>query len=226
MELLAKTWNDEFRPTTIAEMILPRRIKPVLLGLEKTGVYPNLLFIGSPGTGKTSVARIFCSHPKVRRVTLDTVNGPGGRMDIKSAFDIAYPNMRKGTIFDHVDRIHDRRVVVHIDESQNLTTPLKEQLKLLMESQGIRATFIFTINDETKLDEALKSRTMKLDFEPRDGEDDDLLGQMFVRCKQIVSKKNSKLSDQEIASLVQRHFPDMRQILTELFKESVSKEFQ
>ena len=47
-------WTERYRPSQLDELILPDRISRKL----ENGLYMNFLFYGSPGTGKTSTAKV------------------------------------------------------------------------------------------------------------------------------------------------------------------------
>jgi replication factor C small subunit len=47
-------WTERYRPSKLDELILPDRISRKL----ENGLYMNFLFYGSPGTGKTSTAKV------------------------------------------------------------------------------------------------------------------------------------------------------------------------
>ena len=47
-------WTERYRPFKLDELILPDRISRKL----ENGLYMNFLFYGSPGTGKTSTAKV------------------------------------------------------------------------------------------------------------------------------------------------------------------------
>ena len=47
-------WTEAYRPTNFDEIVLEPLNKRVLTNIIETGYFPNLLFFGPPGTGKTT----------------------------------------------------------------------------------------------------------------------------------------------------------------------------
>ena len=54
-------WVEKYRPQTIERTILPSELKSTFLEIVKTGELPNMLFTGSAGLGKTTVAKALCN---------------------------------------------------------------------------------------------------------------------------------------------------------------------
>ena len=55
-------WVEKYRPTTISEVILPKSLKDTFNAMVTTGELPNMLFTGTAGTGKTTVAKALCKE--------------------------------------------------------------------------------------------------------------------------------------------------------------------
>lgn len=54
-------FTEKYRPSSVADMLLPEKYKQFFLNLVKEGEVPNLLlFSSTPGSGKTSVAKAIC----------------------------------------------------------------------------------------------------------------------------------------------------------------------
>ena len=55
-------WAEKYRPESINEVILPNNLKNTFSNLIEKGEVTNLLFSGSAGTGKTTVAKALCKE--------------------------------------------------------------------------------------------------------------------------------------------------------------------
>ena len=65
-------WVEKYRPSNIEDTILPTNLKQTFADMVKTGELQNMLFSGSAGLGKTTVAKAMC-----RELDLDflVING-------------------------------------------------------------------------------------------------------------------------------------------------------
>ena len=55
-------WVEKYRPKTIAETILPPSLKKMFQQIVDKGEFPNMLFTGTAGLGKTTVAKALCNE--------------------------------------------------------------------------------------------------------------------------------------------------------------------
>ena len=55
-------WVEKYRPRTIAETILPDELKQTFQKIVETGELPNMLFTGTAGLGKTTIAKAICNE--------------------------------------------------------------------------------------------------------------------------------------------------------------------
>ena len=55
-------WVEKYRPRKIADTILPDSLKQVFQKIVDTGELPNMLFTGTAGLGKTTVAKALCNE--------------------------------------------------------------------------------------------------------------------------------------------------------------------
>lgn len=55
-------WVEKYRPKTIQETILPDNLKETFQKIVENGEIPNMLFTGTAGLGKTTVARAICNQ--------------------------------------------------------------------------------------------------------------------------------------------------------------------
>ena len=54
-------WVEKYRPQKISDTILPQSLKSVFQQIVDGGELPNMLFTGTAGLGKTTVAKALCN---------------------------------------------------------------------------------------------------------------------------------------------------------------------
>ena len=55
-------WVEKYRPQTISDCILPDTLKQTFQKIVDGGELPNMLFTGTAGLGKTTVAKAICEE--------------------------------------------------------------------------------------------------------------------------------------------------------------------
>lgn len=55
---LNKLWVEKYRPKTLDSIVLPQETREALEKFQQNKDIPHLLFVGTPGNGKTSLAKI------------------------------------------------------------------------------------------------------------------------------------------------------------------------
>ena len=55
-------WVEKYRPRDVFSTILPSNLKDTFQKIVDGGEIPNMLFSGTAGTGKTTVARAICDQ--------------------------------------------------------------------------------------------------------------------------------------------------------------------
>ena len=54
-------WVEKYRPQTISDCILSDDLKNTFTKIVESGELPNMLFTGTAGLGKTTVAKALCN---------------------------------------------------------------------------------------------------------------------------------------------------------------------
>ena len=55
-------WVEKYRPKTVSDTILPESLKQTFQKIVVSKELPNMLFTGTAGLGKTTVARALCNE--------------------------------------------------------------------------------------------------------------------------------------------------------------------
>jgi len=204
--------TEKYRPKTIKDCILPTQLRETFEGFVKNGV-PNLLLSGTPGVGKTTVARALleeCGHDYIlingsMRGNIDTL-----RTDIQDyASTSSFTGGRKYVILDEADYLNPQS-----------TQPA---LRGFMEQFSKNCGFILTCNSRNKILQALQSRTSVIDFHIPKAETAKIAGAFFERIKYILDEEGITDYDEKvIKQLLILKFPDWRSVINEIQRYSTN----
>ena len=202
---------EKYRPQTIEDCILPQHLKDTFLEIVKTGELPNMLFTGTAGLGKTTVARALCNELDLDYIlinasedgNIDTLRGK-----IKQfASSISLSGGYKVVILDEADYLNAQS-----------TQPA---LRGFIEEFSKNCRFILTCNFKNKIIEPLHSRCGVIEFNTSKKDMQGLCGLFMNRALNILSAEDVHVPDKNVlAELIMRHAPDWRRILNELQRHS------
>jgi DNA polymerase III delta prime subunit len=198
-------WVETHRPQTIADCILPERLKKPFQEYVNQNNIPNLLLAGGPGVGKTTVAKAMCKEVGCDYMVINGSDENGVdviRFKIKNyASSMSLAGGRK---------------VVIIDEADYLTPNAQAILRNAIEEFSVNCSFIFTCNYKTKIIEPLHSRCAVIDFSLKNGEKAMMAKDFFKRIQGILQSENVEYDNSVVAEVVKKHFPDFRRVINEL----------
>jgi replication-associated recombination protein RarA len=139
---------EKYRPNSAKKMVLLPRIESYI----KDGINCNMIFYGTSGTGKTTLAKIIASE--YNSLTLN------GKLGIE---------LLSQSIKNHFDSLNlmskNKTKMIFIDEFDRATIQLQDGLKSFIEEYP-NARFIFTTNHIDKITSELKSRFSCIPFDP------------------------------------------------------------
>ena len=205
-------WVEKYRPATIDDCVLPKGLKKTFSDIVKGGELPNMMFSGTAGVGKTTVAKALC-----KQLGLDyiVVNGSEeGNIDtlrgkIKQfASTISLQGGYKVVILDEADYLNPQS-----------TQPA---LRGFIEEFSNNCRFILTCNFKNRIIEPLHSRCSVYDFAIPNSEKPAIAAGIFKRTSSILENEGLTFEAPVLVELVNRYFPDFRRILNECQRYSVS----
>ena len=209
-------WCQKYRPRTIDDCILPKSMKDTFSEFVSNGDIPNLLFSGSAGTGKTTVARALCEELGCDYIIIN--GSESGNIDTLRN-DIR--NFASGVSFTNTGK----RKIVILDEADYLNpSSTQPALRGFIEEFSQNCGFILTCNFKNRIIEPIHSRCSVIDFRFSKKDSPKLALQFLKRTIEILDKESVKYNEKVLVELITKHFPDFRRILNELQRYSVSGE--
>lgn len=198
------TWEEEYRPKTIGEMILPNRIKAVLLDFISKGEFPSLLFHGIQGSGKTTAAIALCNELGFPLLKINASEDNG--------IDVIRGKVRQ---FASTRSLTGKPKVILLDEADGTTKEFQQAFRgITNEFTNVR--FILTANYPQQLKEAISSRTTSIEFTPNKDERTEVIRQLAIRLDQILNEKGIKFNKADLAGVIKKFYPDNRKIFNQL----------
>lgn len=196
--------TEILRPKSVKQLILPPRIMNAIS--DKT-LKQNFLFYGTPGTGKTSTAKVLASNYPYLYINCSDETGVDIVRDKISKFCSTVSVM---------DGAESLKVVI-LDEIDGVSDQFFKALKGNIEKFAEQARFIATSNFVNKIPEAIISRFSAINYDYLDKEEEDFVYNEQVKRATIILNKLKITNDGDaVKELVKRSFPDMRKLFNRI----------
>lgn len=205
-------WVEKYRPQTIDDCILPEHLKNTIKDVISKGEIPNMMFTGTAGVGKTTVAKAIAKE-------LDA-----DLLYINASLDTSI-DMLRTTIAQYASAVSlgGGKKIVLLDEADHSSPQhFQPALRGFIEEFSANCRFILTCNFKNRILEPIHSRCTVIDFKIDAKEKQQIAAQFFKRVTQILKQESVEFDPKVVAELITKHFPDYRRILNELQRYSVS----
>ena len=205
-------WVEKYRPKNIVDCTLPQELKQQFHDVVATGELPNMLFTGTAGLGKTTVAKALCNELDLDYIlingseegNIDTLRGK-----IKQfASSVSLQGGYKVVILDEADYLNAQS-----------TQPA---LRGFIEEFANNCRFILTCNFKNKIIDPLHSRCGVYEFNTSKKDLPKLAQDFYQRLLYILDREGIKHDEKSPVDLVMKYAPDWRRVLNEAQRFSTS----
>ena len=205
-------WVEKYRPKVVADTILPESLKLTFQKIVNGGELPNMLFTGTAGLGKTTIARALCNELGCDFILIN--GSEEGNIDtlrtkIKQfASSVSLQGGYKVVILDEADYLNPQS-----------TQPA---LRGFIEEFSNNCRFILTCNFKNRIIEPLHSRCGVYEFNTSKKSMIKLCESFMARCKTILDNEKIEYDEKPLAELIMKFAPDWRRVLNELQRYSIN----
>ena len=197
-------WVEKYRPKSLSDFIGDTEIKTSIDSFRAKEEIPNLLFIGTPGIGKTSLAKIIVNDILQCQYLYINASDENGIDTIRN----------KVTHFAQTKSFDGKVKVIILDECDGVSLEGQRALRNTMEEYAGVTRFILTANYKYRIIPALQSRCQSIDLTPP-------IDQVVKRCASILKQEGIILGDDQkkkFIEFVKSNYPDLRKCINELQK--------
>jgi replication factor C small subunit len=194
-------WVEKYRPKKISEVINQKDIKGSLQALLKNQEeIPHLLFSGSAGVGKTTMAICISQEilgDKWKDYTLE-LNASDER-----GIGMVRERVKKFSRFAGLDTEIPFKIII-LDEADEMTSDAQTALRRIIEDTAKFCRFILIANNISKIINPIQSRCAVFKFSQIDEKE------IITHLKTILKKENGKADEKGLKEIAEYAGGDLR----------------
>lgn len=198
-------WCEKYRPKKISDCILPEKLKKTFNETLKNGELQNMLFTGTAGLGKTTVAKALCDELGYDSLLIN--GSEEGNIDtLRNKIKRFASTMSLGG---------DIKVVI-LDEADYLNPQsFQPALRGFIEEFSKNCRFILTCNFKNRIIEPLHSRCGVYEFNTTKKGLVKLSQEFYKRMTHILETEGVTYDKKTVVDMIMKHAPDWRRVLNE-----------
>lgn len=197
----------KYIPKRLDQMIGQKQVKQVVSKYLKNNdinKMQHLLFSGRAGVGKTTLSRVIKNH---FYGSGKTENYAEFNASDERGIDFIREKVKR---MASIRTIKNKRRIIFFDEMDNLTKEAQLAMRMIIESYEKNVLFIFSCNYPSKVEDAILSRFMHLQFTEVSSK------AIYGLLKGIVEKEVITITDDELKSISENSQGDVRRAIINL----------
>jgi len=198
-------WVEKYRPSTLDDIVLSKDARDYFNNVKQSGNLPNLLLVGSPGVGKTTLAKIIINDILQSQYLYINASDENGIDTIRT----------KVINFAQTQSIFGTIKVIVLDECDGLSLDAQKDLRNSMEEYHDIARFVLTANYQHKIIPALQSRCHTFVFTPPKEE-------YIKRVLHIINEEKVDIEHNHLSELINKSYPDLRKCINNIQKYNIT----
>lgn len=198
-------FSERLRPRTIEELLIPESSIEKFNAMIHSRDVMNMIFYGSPGTGKTTCANLIGNSPNFEMLYLNASL-------TNSIDDIRHQVERYATAMS----LYGNTKIVLLDESDYLSKSAQASLRGLIEKTISNCRFILTANELHKIQEPLQSRCRPFCFDVRYLSLNASIAKLIQTIQSRLIEISAEIDESRLRQIVVLKFPDYRAIANDI----------
>jgi DNA polymerase III, gamma/tau subunits len=201
MGVLDLSWTEKYRPSKLSEVIGQTAIVERLKAFVKTKNFPNMIFAGPAGVGKTT-----CAIAMAKELYGNKINEAFLELN---ASDTRGIDVIRGQVKEFAKTLPLEEGLVKIiflDEADALTPEAQHALRRTMEKYASTTRFILSANYASKIIEPIQSRCVVLRFKPLN------VDEMKKFIERIARGESLEIDEKAIEALIYVSEGDLRKL--------------